>query len=77
MFLQTKVPARIRQFLGKSKEAEKQELEGLGRGIGSWPHWSLGGLCLLTVVPQGCRHSVARFSMFAVEARNLTCWPSY
>ena len=42
MFLQTEVPARIRQFLGKSKEAEKQEFEGLGRGIGSWSHWSLG-----------------------------------
>lgn len=42
MLLQTKVSARIRQFMGKSKEAEKQEFKGLGRGIGSWPHWTLG-----------------------------------
>lgn len=38
MFLQAKVPARIGQFTGKSKEAEKQEFKGLGRGTGSW-HW--------------------------------------
>lgn len=38
MLLQTKVPARIGQFMGKSKEAEKQEFKGLGRGTGSW-HW--------------------------------------
>lgn len=75
--LQMKVPARIGQFMGKSKEAEKQEFKGLGRGTGSW-HWQgHSGLCLLTVAPQGCRHSVTRFSMFAVEARNLTCCPSY
>lgn len=67
------MPARIRQFTGKSKGAEKQEFKGHGRGTSSQPHWALWGLRLagahglLTVALQDCRHSIARFSMLAVE----------